>query len=94
MTLTLLDYDVAGSPVLSVKSKKASLNEKQLELTMKLDERMSPEMRILMYSVVDGEIIADSLSLELTSCLSHKVSKLMIKENSLNTYSKIFFYGN
>lgn len=44
---------------------------------MKLDDKMSPEIKILLYTIVDGEIVADSLSLELNKCLTHKVIQLI-----------------
>ena len=83
VNLNLKDYDATGSPVASVKlSSRKEMREKQFELSLKLDEKMSPELKILLFTIVDGEIVADSLSIELAKCLSHKVTKQKLKPDS------------
>lgn len=49
---------------------------------LKLDEKMSPELKILVYGLVDDEVVADSMSIELTRCLSHQVN-LTLEDKSL-----------
>lgn len=68
------DYDMSGKPVASIRSKRTAVNEKQFEMSLKVDERMSPEFKILLFTIVDGEIVADSMSFEIEKCLSHPVS--------------------
>jgi hypothetical protein len=72
------DYDISGKPVASIRSKRTAVNEKQFEMSLKVDERMSPEFKILLFTIVDGEIVADSMSFEIEKCLSHPVSYSII----------------
>lgn len=72
------DYDMSGKPVASIRSKRTAVNEKQFEMSLKVDERMSPEFKILLFTIVDGEIVADSMSFEIEKCLSHPVSYSII----------------
>ena len=72
------DYDMSGKPVAIIRSKRTAVNEKQFEMSLKVDERMSPEFKILLFTIVDGEIVADSMSFEIEKCLNHPVSYLLL----------------
>lgn len=45
-------------------------------MSLQLNENMSPQIKILLFAIIDNEIVADLVSFRVKKCLSKKVNRL------------------
>jgi hypothetical protein len=55
-------------------------------LTLKLSSKMSPEIRILLFTIIEEEIIADSININLKNCFNNKVFNIFDSQSRFEIY--------
>ena len=64
---------MAGKTVLTTAANKSNIYNYNFDLEFPIIEEMSPELKVLVFFVQDGEIIPDDYEIQVNEQLKHKV---------------------